>query len=51
MPNVLLESIFLGTPVVSFDIDHGPREIIKNGVNGFIVPNGNRNLFMKKVLK
>ena len=36
-PNVLVESITLNTPVVSFDCLSGPSEIIKDNVNGFLV--------------
>jgi glycosyltransferase involved in cell wall biosynthesis len=36
-PNVLIESITLGTPVVAFDCLSGPNEIIENGVNGYLV--------------
>ena len=36
-PNVLIESIALNTPVVSFNCPNGPSEIVKNGVNGYLV--------------
>jgi glycosyltransferase involved in cell wall biosynthesis len=35
-PNVMIESLALGTPVVSTDFRSGPREIIIEGVNGYI---------------
>ncbi|MBH0078159.1 glycosyltransferase [Pseudoalteromonas sp. AS84] len=35
-PNVLIESITLGTPVVAVNCKSGPSEIIKSGCNGFI---------------
>ncbi|MFA0087069.1 glycosyltransferase [Vibrio sp. 10N.261.51.F12] len=35
-PNVLVESISYGVPVVSVDCASGPSEIVDNGVNGFL---------------
>ncbi len=35
-PNALLESCAVGTPAVAFQADGGTKEIIKNGINGYI---------------
>lgn len=37
LPLVLLEASALGLPMVSFDIETGPNEIIVDGKNGFLV--------------
>lgn len=39
-PNALLEAMSVGLACVSFDIVAGPRDIIKNGVNGILIPDG-----------
>ena len=40
-PNTLLESLVVGTPVVSFDCPSGPSELIIDGENGLLVENQN----------
>lgn len=41
LPMVLIESQSFGLPIISYDCPHGPRNIIENGVNGFLVENQN----------
>lgn len=36
-----LESLSVGTPVISYDYLYGPAEFIEDGLNGRLVPNGN----------
>ena len=38
LPMVLLEAKSWGLPIISFDIMTGPSDIVRDGVNGFLVP-------------
>ena len=49
LPMVLLEAKTWGLPLLSFDIMTGPSEIIQNGVNGYLIPAYNMELFRKKI--
>jgi len=47
-PNVVLEAMAAGMPVVATDID-GTRELIEDGVTGFLVPPNNPKLLAKAI--
>ncbi len=50
-PMVLIEALALGVPVVSLDIDSGPSEIIKDGMNGLLVKERNIATFAKALIE
>ena len=39
-PNVIMEAMTQGVPVVAFDCKYGPREMIRNNVNGMLIAEG-----------
>lgn len=47
---VIMEALANGCPVVSYDINYGPSDMIESGVNGFLIKDGNVELFAKKVI-
>ncbi|MES0389760.1 glycosyltransferase, partial [Proteus mirabilis] len=48
---VLIEAISKGVPCVAYDCPNGPRNIIQNGLNGYLIPINNRELFIDSLIK
>ncbi len=46
----LLEAMSYGCPVVSYDLRYGPPDIITDGVDGFLVPYGNRRALADRIV-
>lgn len=46
---VLLEAITQGTPIVAYDVRVGPRSIIKEGYNGFLVKENDIEAFVERL--
>jgi glycosyltransferase involved in cell wall biosynthesis len=47
---VLAEAMACGVPVVAFDCENGPRSIITDGVDGFLIPPFDIDAFAEKVI-
>lgn len=46
---VLIEAESFGIPLLAFDSAEGPKEIIKNGQNGFLISNRNKEQMAEKI--
>ena len=47
---VIVEAMSCSLPVVSFDCENGPRSIISDGDDGFLVPSFNIRFFADRIL-
>ena len=47
LPMVLIEAQQMGLPIVSFACPCGPRDVIHDGEDGFLIPMGEDDIFLK----
>jgi poly(glycerol-phosphate) alpha-glucosyltransferase len=50
-PLVIMESLGHGCPVVAFDINYGPSDMIQDGETGALVPFGEEEALAKKIIE
>lgn len=48
MPNALMEAMAMGLPVIASQVD-GARELIHDGLDGYLVPPGNTAMFSDRI--
>ncbi len=48
-PNVIGEAMAAGLPVIAYDCVAGPSDMIDDGINGFLIPLFNQEMFAEKL--
>ncbi|WP_077297936.1 glycosyltransferase [Virgibacillus pantothenticus] len=48
---VITESLSAGTPVVSYDSKYGPSDIIRDGIDGYLVEKGSQKKLAEKIVQ
>ena len=51
LPNVLIQAMAVGTPVIATDCKSGPEEILEKGKYGGLVPVGDHDIMSREILK
>lgn len=46
---VLIEAMQYYLPIISYNVNYGPREIVENNINGFLIEDGNIDLLSKTI--
>ena len=47
----LIEAQSFGLPIISYDIKTGPKDIVNNGEDGYLIENNNEKEFVNKFLE
>ncbi|WP_165799984.1 MULTISPECIES: glycosyltransferase [Isoptericola] len=50
LPLTLTEGMAVGTPFISYDLNYGPAEVIRDGVDGYLVPAGDVETFADRIV-
>lgn len=51
LPMILLEAQSFGLPIVAYACKCGPKDVITDGVDGFLIPPGDKKLFAVKLIE
>jgi glycosyltransferase involved in cell wall biosynthesis len=51
LPMAMIEAMTCGLPIVAFDCEYGPRELVTNEYNGFLVEPQEVNSFADKIIQ
>lgn len=51
MPMVLIEAMSVGLPIIAFDCPIGPKSLIKNNENGFLINDNDLDEFVSKTIQ